>query len=81
MTHALLTGKSPTISTQHVVELRNDGMRFGDKQLPGDVLLVVDPQESFRDWNRESNGPFGAHHLNEHAGRAGEFDRRTSAVI
>ena len=38
-------------------------MRFGDKQVLDDVPLVVDPQESFRDWNQESNGPFGAHHL------------------
>jgi phospholipid/cholesterol/gamma-HCH transport system ATP-binding protein len=45
MTQALLTAKSPRISTQHVVELRNVGMRFGDKQVLDDVLLVVAPQE------------------------------------
>jgi ABC-type molybdenum transport system ATPase subunit/photorepair protein PhrA len=45
MTQALLTAKSPTISTQHVVELRNVDMRFNDKQVLDDVSLVVDPQE------------------------------------
>ena len=81
MRRALLTTKFLTTSTRQLAELRKDRMRFGDKQVLDDVSLVVDPQESFRDWNRESNGPFGAHHLNEHAGRTGEFDRRTSAVI
>jgi phospholipid/cholesterol/gamma-HCH transport system ATP-binding protein len=45
MTKALLTAKSATISTQLVVELRNVGMRFGDKQVLDDVSLAVDPQE------------------------------------
>ena len=45
MTQALLTAKSPTISTQHVVELRKVSMRFNDKQVLDDVSLVVDPQE------------------------------------
>jgi phospholipid/cholesterol/gamma-HCH transport system ATP-binding protein len=45
MTQAFLTAKSPTTSTRHVVELRNVGMRFGDKQVLDDVSLVVDPQE------------------------------------
>jgi phospholipid/cholesterol/gamma-HCH transport system ATP-binding protein len=45
MTRTLLTAKSPTISKQHVVELRNVGMRFGDKQVLDDVSLVVAPQE------------------------------------
>jgi phospholipid/cholesterol/gamma-HCH transport system ATP-binding protein len=45
MTQALLTAKSPTISTQHVVELRNVCMRFGDKQVLDDVSLAVDAQE------------------------------------
>jgi phospholipid/cholesterol/gamma-HCH transport system ATP-binding protein len=45
MTQALFTAKSPTISTQHVVELRNVGMRFNNKQVLDDVCLVVAPQE------------------------------------
>jgi phospholipid/cholesterol/gamma-HCH transport system ATP-binding protein len=45
MAKALLTAKSPTISTRHVVELRNVVMRFGDKQVLDDVSLVVGPQE------------------------------------
>jgi phospholipid/cholesterol/gamma-HCH transport system ATP-binding protein len=45
MTQALLTAKSPTISTQHVVELRNVCMRFGDKQVLDDMSLAVDAQE------------------------------------
>jgi phospholipid/cholesterol/gamma-HCH transport system ATP-binding protein len=45
MTQTSLTPKSPTVSTQHVVELRNVGMRFNDKQVLDDVSLVVAPQE------------------------------------
>jgi phospholipid/cholesterol/gamma-HCH transport system ATP-binding protein len=45
MTQRLLTAKSPTTSTRHVVELRNVDMRFGDKHVLDDVSLVVDPQE------------------------------------
>ena len=81
MKRALLTTKFLTTSTRQLAELRKDRMRFGEKQVLDDVSLVVDPQESFRDRNRESNGPFSAHHLNKHAGRTGEFHRRTSAII
>ena len=45
MTQALLTIKSPAILTQHIVELRNVGLRFGDKQVLDDVSLVVEPEE------------------------------------
>jgi ABC-type transporter Mla maintaining outer membrane lipid asymmetry ATPase subunit MlaF len=45
MTQALLTAKPPTISTQHVVELGNVGMRFGNKKVLDNVSLVVDPGE------------------------------------
>jgi phospholipid/cholesterol/gamma-HCH transport system ATP-binding protein len=45
MTEALLTTKSPRISTQHIVELRNVGMRFNDKQVLDDISLTVNPQE------------------------------------
>lgn len=45
MTQALLTAESPRISARHVVELRNVGMRFNDKQVLDDVLLAVPPQE------------------------------------
>jgi hypothetical protein len=34
MTEALLTAKSPSISTQRIVELRNVGIGFNDKQVP-----------------------------------------------
>jgi phospholipid/cholesterol/gamma-HCH transport system ATP-binding protein len=45
MKAALLTAKSPRTATRHVVELRNVGMRFGDKKVLDDVSLLVDPQE------------------------------------
>ena len=45
MTQALLTTKPPATLTQPVVELRNVGMRFNDKQVLDDVSLVVEPQE------------------------------------
>jgi phospholipid/cholesterol/gamma-HCH transport system ATP-binding protein len=45
MKAALLTAKSPRTATRHLVELRNVGMRFNDKQVLDDVSLVVDPQE------------------------------------
>jgi phospholipid/cholesterol/gamma-HCH transport system ATP-binding protein len=45
MTQALLTVKSSTTSTRHVVELRRVRMRFGDKEVLDDVSLVADPQE------------------------------------
>jgi phospholipid/cholesterol/gamma-HCH transport system ATP-binding protein len=45
MTVTLLTARSPSISTQHIVEMRNVGMRFNDKQVLDDVSLAVPPQE------------------------------------
>lgn len=45
MTQALLAAKSPTIVTQHVVELRDVVMRFGDKQVLDHVSMAVAPQE------------------------------------
>ena len=45
MTQGLLTAKSQTILTRHVVELRDVRMRFGDKRVLDDVSLLVDPQE------------------------------------
>jgi phospholipid/cholesterol/gamma-HCH transport system ATP-binding protein len=45
MTQALLTAKAPTISTQHVVELRKVSMRFNNKQVLDRVSLAIDPQE------------------------------------
>jgi phospholipid/cholesterol/gamma-HCH transport system ATP-binding protein len=45
MIQASVTAKSEITSTRHVVELRDVGMRFGDKQVLDDVSLVVDPQE------------------------------------
>ena len=45
MTQALLTAKCPTIPTQHVIELRNVSIRFGDKRVLDDVSLAVNPQE------------------------------------
>jgi len=34
-----------SVATSHIVELRNVGMRFGEKQVLNDVSLVVEPQE------------------------------------
>jgi phospholipid/cholesterol/gamma-HCH transport system ATP-binding protein len=45
MTQTLLTAKSPMISTQPIVELRNVGMGFNDKQVLDHVSLAVAPQE------------------------------------
>jgi phospholipid/cholesterol/gamma-HCH transport system ATP-binding protein len=45
MTQTLLTAKSPTIATQHIVELRNVGMGFNYKQVLDHVSLAVAPQE------------------------------------
>ena len=45
MTQALLTPKAPTISTRHVVELRDVVMRFGNKMVLDRVSLPVAPQE------------------------------------
>jgi len=45
MTQALLTPKAPTISTRHVVELRDVVMRFGNKMVLDRVSLAVAPQE------------------------------------
>jgi len=45
MTQALLTLKAPTISTRHVVELRDVVMRFGNKMVLDRVSLAVAPQE------------------------------------
>jgi phospholipid/cholesterol/gamma-HCH transport system ATP-binding protein len=45
MTQALLTARSPTISTHQVVELRDVKMCFGGKVVLDDVSLAVAPQE------------------------------------
>ncbi len=37
--------KSPRRATRQIVELRNVGVRFGDKKVLDDVSLLVDPQE------------------------------------
>jgi phospholipid/cholesterol/gamma-HCH transport system ATP-binding protein len=45
MTQALPMAESPSISTRRVVELRDVGMHFGDKQVLDHVSLNVAPQE------------------------------------
>ena len=45
MKAALSAAKSPRRATRQIVELRNVGMRFGDKKVLDDVSLLVDPQE------------------------------------
>jgi phospholipid/cholesterol/gamma-HCH transport system ATP-binding protein len=45
MTQELLTAERPATSTQHLVELRDVAMGFGDKQVLDHVSLVVAPQE------------------------------------
>jgi phospholipid/cholesterol/gamma-HCH transport system ATP-binding protein len=46
MTRNLLETRTRAVSsTQHVVELRNLRLHFGEKQVLDDVSLVVDPQE------------------------------------
>jgi phospholipid/cholesterol/gamma-HCH transport system ATP-binding protein len=45
MTQALLTAEPPATSTQHLVELRDVVMRFGDKQVLDRISLAVAPQE------------------------------------
>jgi hypothetical protein len=45
MTPALLTAEARATSTRHVVELRDVGMRFGERQVLDHVSLAVAPQK------------------------------------